>query len=469
MGTQKANCQIFTPPKVVKKMLDILGYTKNLYGNKVLENSCGDGRFLTEIVRRYIEDCRLNGFSDKEICDGLTQDIWAYEIDKDTYNKCIQNLDQVVKEYSISDVNWSVFNADFLQAKLPIDFSFVVGNPPYITYSALSEDSRVFIRKTFTVCKEGKPDYYYAFIESALKCLNKKGRLVYLLPSNFFKTKYASRVRTLLLPFLTDIYDYKGQKIFESAMIASAVIVYDKSIDLSHVVYHDVADDVYREFEKNTLKERWIFNTTDSKKTTKTMTRFGDHFTASSSIATLYNDAFIINAGSPELKQIEPKVIRKAVSPKSKLTKQDERIIFPYYFDKTGSLKRYSEKYFISRFPFAAAHLQKYRESLDARDKDKNAAWFEYGRSQAIRHMNQDKLLLSTIITGKVKVTLLNKKAIPYSGIYIIAKNGSSLADAKRILESQSFLEYAKEVGVHVNGTSIRISIRDINNYMFNL
>ena len=468
MGKQKVNCKIFTPQDVVVNMMDILGYKENLYGRKILENSCGDGRFLIEIVKRYIKDCRLNGYNDDEIRNGLARDICAFEIDTDTFNECINNLNQLTKEYSIFDINWSIFNRDALKAKLPADFSFVIGNPPYITYSALCADDRDYIRKTFEVCKEGKPDYYYAFIESAQKCLGDDGRMVYLLPSNFFKTRFAKKVRSYLLASLTEIYDYREQKVFESTLTASDVIVCDKGVTSPCVIYHDVAGKADRRVAKNTLEERWIFSLKPSKKASSNLVRFGDRFSASSSIATLCNDAFVIKANAPELTQIESKVIRIAVSPKSESTKKDEKIIFPYSFDEQGNLHRYSEEEFTCLFPAATAHLEQYQDRLDARDSDKNAKWFEYGRSQAIRHMNQDKLLLSTVITGTIKVALLDKNMIPYSGIYIIAKDGFNLLDAKRILESNSFFEYAKTVGIQVNGTSIRISINDINNYMFN-
>lgn len=143
---------------------------------------------MEEIVKRYIDDCRRRGYTEDEIRSGLARDIWAYEIDIETFNECINNLSKLIKEYSISDVKWSVFNDDALKSKLPTDFSFVIGNPPYITYSALAKDDRSFIRKSFTVCEEGKPDYYYAFIESALKSLEANGRMVYLLPSNFLRS-----------------------------------------------------------------------------------------------------------------------------------------------------------------------------------------------------------------------------------------------------------------------------------------
>ena len=49
-------CQVFTPKEHVQKMLDFVGYTNNIFGKKVAENSCGDGNILCEIVSRYIID-----------------------------------------------------------------------------------------------------------------------------------------------------------------------------------------------------------------------------------------------------------------------------------------------------------------------------------------------------------------------------------------------------------------------------
>lgn len=51
-------CQIFTPENYVIELLDSVGYTENLYGKKILENSCGDGNILAIIVQD-IEDYRF--------------------------------------------------------------------------------------------------------------------------------------------------------------------------------------------------------------------------------------------------------------------------------------------------------------------------------------------------------------------------------------------------------------------------
>ena len=54
----RRKCQIFTPDNVVSDMLDYLGYVEDLYGKKVFEGSCGNGQFLKEVVKRYINFCK---------------------------------------------------------------------------------------------------------------------------------------------------------------------------------------------------------------------------------------------------------------------------------------------------------------------------------------------------------------------------------------------------------------------------
>lgn len=102
-------CQIFTPKNYVRELLDSVGYTYNLYGKRILENSCGDGNILVAVVQRYIDDCRANGLSRTKIKNGLARDIYGIEIDKEQYDKCINNLDEVLESNDIGNVNWKVF------------------------------------------------------------------------------------------------------------------------------------------------------------------------------------------------------------------------------------------------------------------------------------------------------------------------------------------------------------------------
>ena len=50
----KQHGRVYTPDYLVKVILDFGGYDKpTILKKHVIDNSCGDGAFLTEIVRRY--------------------------------------------------------------------------------------------------------------------------------------------------------------------------------------------------------------------------------------------------------------------------------------------------------------------------------------------------------------------------------------------------------------------------------
>lgn len=65
---------------------------------------------------------------------------------------------------------------------------------------------------------------------------------------------------------------------------------------------------------------------------------------------------------------------------------------------------------------------------------------------------------------------VLAKYSIPYAGMYIVQKednNEYTLTDAMRILRSDEFKEYVFKIGIPISGKSVRITSKDIENYMF--
>lgn len=470
-------CQVFTPTDIVINMLDSIGYDSNIFGKKVIENACGDGNILQEIVRRYIQDGLNNQHSLVEIKEGLENDIYGAEIDKVHYWNCIRNLNSLVSNYGISNVSWNILNLDILKHSFNFQFDYVIGNPPYISYNDLDSETRLFLKNNFTSCEKGKFDYYYAFIEKSIDLLNSNGKLIYLIPNNFFKNVSGKRLRELVLPFLTDVYDYTTHKLFKNVLTSSSIICLNKSTDIEKFNYHDVTKKRKYVVNKNHLFEKWIFS---PKLTSKEIindhsVRFGDYFQSSISIATLYNKAFVIKdyyvteeyAFVNEYK-IEKQILKKAYSPNSLRLEKNELIIFPYFYDEFNNLKRYSPEDFVKRFPYCAEYLKQFKEQLLERDSDVSSQWYEFGRSQALQHLNQPKLLLSTLVTKHMKIYELDISSIPYSGIYIVPKKDATLHIAKKILNSEDFHNYVLNVGINVNGNSIRISSTDINNYMFN-
>lgn len=135
-----------------------------------------------------------------------------------------------------------------------------------------------------------------------------------------------------------------------------------------------------------------------------------------------------------------------------------------------GNLIRFEEREFETNYPETTAYLNDYRDELENRQSDTNAKWYEYGRSQALTGLDSDKLLLSTVITEKVAVYRLTRECIPYAGMYIVRCEGNNeytLDDAIRILQSRDFRQYVLDVGIHISGSSLRITSKDVEDYRF--
>lgn len=463
IGNNKSKCQHFTPSKIVESMLDLAGYTENLIGITVLENSFGSGNIIKAVVKRYIEDALSKGISKRRIANGLGRDIYGIELDEKLYSECIESLDLIVASYGITKVKWCLFNDNALLHQYNRLFDLIIGNPPYISYKEIDEENRQFLKDKFIVCKLGKPDYCYAFIELGINLLSEKGKLVQLIPNNIYKNVFAEQLRSLLKPHISAIRDYPNQKLFGKALTSISVFLYDKSASSDKIDYENVTDGIKFSIPRVALADKWLF--VETKDAQSDYIRFGDVFNASVAIATLCNKAFVLNPKTAEEKEIETDVLRATVSPKTLRYDKEKQIIFPYFY-QDGTLKKYND--FERRFPNATKHLSGFRKELDDRDSDKSASWYEYGRSQALAHLDSEKLLVSTIITNNVEIYKLNKTTIPYSGIYITVLDQSyTLQDAMDILTSEAFMNYVKNIGISVSGRSLRITCKDINNYTF--
>ena len=462
----KEKCQKFTPIFMVDTMLDLAGYTKNLIGIRVLENSFGEGNILKVIVKRYIDYCLEQNISAKEISDNLEKDIYGIELDKELFIKCKEELDTMILSYELPTVKWNLYNTNALEWKTDKQFDLIIGNPPYIAYKTVDEDSRNYIKSSFETCSIGKFDYCYAFIELGINLLSKNGKLVQLVPSNIYKNVFAHKLRELLKKHIVTILDYPSQKIFDGVLTSTSIFLYDCTYHKEYIKYKNETNKIELRISKHALNGKWTFSNTINEH--NTTIKFGDVFNASVTIATLLNEAFIVDTNKIIEKGIEASIIKKTVSPRSLRLKREKCIIFPYRY-KDNQLERFNSDTFKNDFPKAASYLEEHREKLDKRNKDSSAQWFEYGRSQALTHLNQEKLLLSTVVTNKVELYKLDKETIPYSGIYITAKENSNftLEDAKAILESTEFMDYVKEIGINVSGKSIRITCKDINNFRF--
>lgn len=320
-------------------------------------------------------------------------------------------------------------------------------------------------------CKKGKPDYYYAFIESALGALAQDGKLIYLVPGNFMKNLFSDNLRKLLLPSLHHIVDYSHHKLFENVLTSSVILFCDMTNSSPLVHYEDRHYKRTYKMPKALMQGKWTFD----EQSKDGLVPFSSCFHASAPVATQLNEAFVVSNWSNQQNdtitvnnfELEKSVLRDAAGPKALRKNAQEKIIFPYFYDAEGNVNGYSEEQFKRCFPGAYNYLLSYKERLLRRKADKNAKWFEYGRSQLLQHLLQEKLVLSSFVTKQPRIYRLACDVVPYAGICVVAENNFTIIQAQKVLSSPEFMEYVQKIGVCTNGISYRISPTDINSFCF--
>ncbi len=76
-------------------------------------------------------------------------------------------------------------------------YNFIVGNPPYVAITALSETEKARYRARYATAR-GRFDLYLLFFEQALRSLAPGGRLVFITPEKYLYVETAGPLRDLL-------------------------------------------------------------------------------------------------------------------------------------------------------------------------------------------------------------------------------------------------------------------------------
>lgn len=406
---RKINGAFFTPDYIVDFIINEIKPKPN---HKNLDPSCGCGAFLTGLVNYYHTTF---GKSIKNIIKEniFGSDILSYNVKRAKLLLTIQALQH--NEIIIED-DFNLYHQDSLKANWKDKYDNIVGNPPYVKFQDLSNESRESLMQNWETIKFGTFNLYFAFFELGLNLLNPEGKLGYITPNNYFTSLAAKPLREYFHKnkCVTRIIDFSHKKVFKAQTYTAITFLNKQS---NPFIYFDRIENKHspKEFLKiankspNLLKElnvkKWRLLKTEEQKNIKIIesigTPIGQLFELCVGIATLKDKVFFVDGANQigdyfikSTKHGEFKIekeITKSVYKISDFKTQNEinnnsrKIIFPYRI-KNNEATVIPEAEFKNLYPEAYKYLLSEKEELDSRDKGKVSfnPFYQWGRTQGL-------------------------------------------------------------------------------------
>ena len=459
-GKVKKSGQVYTPDYIVKNILDLVGYTgKTILEKHVIDNSCGDGAFLIEILRRYLTWCNKEKISKSEVRKRLETYIHGIELDKDECAKCIANLNALANEYGIDNISWDIRCEDATECDCyDGKMDYVVGNPPYVRIHNLGQRGHI---KQFEFAKTGMTDLYLVFFEIGLKMMKDNGVLGYISPSSYFNSSAGSAmrnyfVRNFLLNAVVDLEHYQAF----SATTYTAITVLRKdsqTVDyykysgsekapvfvcsLSSGDYH-IKDNFYFSSRNNLLRLKKIIDNKSSHR---------EAVSIKNGFATLADSVFI--SDEFEFDEFIIPAVKSSTGKKKKC-------FFPYEDNKIVSLDRLIKNEKIKSF------LAEHEEKLKKRSIADADLWYGFGRTQAINDVYKNKYAISGLLRGLEDIKIVQCRAGTgvYGGLYVLSD--FSLQTVKELIQNDDFVNYVRLLGKYKSGGYYTYSSKDVERFI---
>lgn len=237
-GTEERGA-IFTRKEVVDFVLDLVEYvpSKALQKRSLLEPSFGGGDFLLPAIDRLLDSWRRaqrNG----DPPPSLDNCIRAVELHRSTFDKTRRAVISRLSEEGLDPTEaerlaslWLI-QGDYLLVKLPAEFDFVIGNPPYVRQELIPAPLLQEYRKRFATLYD-RADLYVPFIERSLKLLSQGGKLSFICADRWIKNRYGAPLRALVASkfHLRAYVDMVDTPAFHSDVIAyPAITVIERAL-----------------------------------------------------------------------------------------------------------------------------------------------------------------------------------------------------------------------------------------------
>ena len=458
---EKTKGRVYTPVHIVRNILDLSGYRgEGILAKHVIDNSCGDGAFLAEIVRRYCKQADLAHYSRKRLARDLETYIHGIEIDPDELRKALERVSSAVSEFGLGNIAWDIHQDDTLTVhRYDGQMDFVLGNPPYVRVHNLADTYDAI--KRFSFSQGGMTDLFLVFYEIGLNMLKPNGVLGYITPSSFFHSKAGTALRQHLVEhrLIESAVDLKHYQPFEAATYTT-IMVLRKGEEHRKTAYYEYDPDrrtprlVSRlSYEDFCLGGDFYFGRKDSLAKLAKILSINSKCAepdVKNGFATLLDSFFI---GHFPFSELTIPVVKAS-------TGQWAACLFPY--DRAGRLIPYSV---IAKSP-AAGYFAEHETRLRARSITNPNEWYGFGRTQGIKDVYRKKYSVCSIIRSAedLKITLCGSGSGVYGGLYILTDLPQK--QISNVLLTDDFMDYISLLGKYKSGGYYTFSSKDLKRYL---
>lgn len=418
---KKVNGAFFTPAYIADYIIQTISPA---YDAKVIDPSCGSGAFLLAIVRYY------TNVYNKNVADCIRENIYGADILSYNIHRCGLLLSILALSYNevieISDMN--LICCDSLkQTWQQQKFDAVVGNPPYVKFQDMDNDTREFLLSKFKTTQFGTYNLYFAFFELGLQLLKETGKLGYITPNNYFTSLAGECLRSFFQneQCLYQIVDFNATKVFNVQTytaisflnkIKNSVIRYDR-IKTGNTPQEFLKKVEYTDNPYSSLSEKkWrLLCGTERENIAKiegSGESIGNLFNICVGIATLKDEVYFFTPLAEDKEYyyttrdnlvfaIEKELTRPIVKISDMKTAEDikhnqRKIIFPY-ISKNGKAIAIPEDMMASKYSKCYEYFLYVKDILKNRGKGKHtySPFYAYGRTQGLNRTGV-KLLTPT-------------------------------------------------------------------------
>jgi adenine-specific DNA-methyltransferase len=461
LSKKKLNGRIYTPEYIVDSILNLCGYRgREIIGRHIIDNSCGDGAFLVEAVRRYCEAGLHIGLPVSQIASDMSFFIHGIEIDAGECEKCRKNVSKIAALFGVANVDWDINVGDALTVKsYNGKMDYVVGNPPYVrVHNLLDSYDSV---KSYSFAQSGMTDLFIVFYEIGLNMLNPSGVLGYISPSSLYNSVAGSDMRKHLIlnRNIKAVVDLMHFQPFEATTYTTIMILtathnnfvdYYK-YDSEKCIPHGVSRLDYEDF---IINGTFVFGKKSALgELQKMMSHIGamSAYVVKNGFATLCDDFFI--GDWPFIDHTIP--IVKAS------TGRMARCLFPY--DEAGRLIPYE---ILTQNPSIRQHYNTHADRLKSRSLENDNSWYGFGRSQGINDVRKKKYAINALIrdVSDIKLQQCEPGTGVYSGLYILTD--FAYGELKSMLFTDDFINYVAMLGKYKSGGYYTYSSKDLSRYL---